>query len=69
MFAECTTVEELFAQTVGYGSSCWTNLSDAGEFMGEKAAAAALDATDRLAEILADAATAVQTRPSRGSSE
>lgn len=69
MFAKCTTTEELFAQAVGYGSSCWTNLSDAGEFMGERAADAALDAADRLAEMLADAATAVQSRSGRDSSE
>ena len=68
MFAKCTTTEELFAQAVGYGSGCWEDLSGTGQFMGEKASAAALDAADRIAE-LADAATAVQTRPSRGSSE
>ena len=66
---DATTVPEVIAQAIGFGSGCWEDLSGTGQFMGEKASAAALDATDRLAEILADAATAVQTRPSRGSSE
>lgn len=63
MFAECTTVESVLAQAIGFGSTCWEDLSNTGQFMGEKASAAALVATDRIAEL------AVQRRPSGAASE
>lgn len=56
LFKDCTGIEELVGQLVGAGSTCWENLSAAGEFDDTLAARFAQDGTARLSQLLGDRA-------------
>lgn len=52
MFADAESVESLIRQLIGAGSTCWSNLMGAGEFLSDQALTFSEHGHARLREII-----------------